>query len=246
MRYLFLIDNIAGYDHILSLDFSKTGSIGQKMPYNLRLTYSYDYLLSDYHYLLQRHTIRPVFILQENPTHLNILQYALQIKEFREKPLFPEDNRDAVNHEAGFTHFLRFNEAKHYLKAGYFYDKEFAQGDNWDYSGNKFVTGFQYTFPNDIRLNVDYEYKQVRYKNTNIYFDEKRRDIERGLMTALSKDIGKGWGVSLEYLRRRNSSNIEFILYRKSLFSRGELEMVKELFILRLPLFQLGDFQWRY
>jgi hypothetical protein len=119
-------------DHILSLDLLKRGNIGT-MPYNLRLTYSYDYLFFDYHYFLQRHTIRPVFILQENPTHLSVLQYAFQVKEFREKPIFPEDNRDALNHEVGFIHFLRFNDARHYIKAGYFYDKELAQGDNWDY-----------------------------------------------------------------------------------------------------------------
>jgi len=207
-------------DHILSLDLSKRGNI-KTMPFNMRLTYSYDYLLSDYHYLLQRHTIRPVFILQENPTNLSVLQYAFQVKEFGERPLFLEDNRDALNHEVGFIHFLRFNNAKHHIKAGYFYDKEFAEGDNWDYSGNKFITGIQYTFPMDIRLNLDYEYKRVRYKNTNIYFDEKRRDIDRGLMAAISKDIGKNWTLSLDYTRRRNSSNIDLYDYRKNLYSVG-------------------------
>jgi hypothetical protein len=212
--------NMDVQDHILSLDFSKRGSIGS-MPYDLRINYAYDYLLSDYHYLLQRHTIRPSFILMENKANMTVFQYAFQVKEFREKPLFPEDNRDAVNHEAGFIHFLRFNDAKHYIKAGYFYDREYAKGNNWDYSGNKFVTGIQYTFPKDIRLNVDYEYKQVRYKNTNIFFDEKRRDIDRAVNTVISKDIGKGWGVSLEYLRRKNSSNIALYDYKKNLYSVG-------------------------
>ncbi len=207
-------------DHILSLDFSKRGNIGS-MPYDFRISYTYDYLFSDYHYFLQRHTIRPSFILQESQKHLSLFQYAFQVKEFREKPLFPEDNRDAINHEAGFIHFLRFNDAKHYIKAGYFYANEFAQGENWDYSGNKFVAGFQYTFPKDIRLNLDYEYKQVRYKNINIYFDEKRRDIDRAVNATISKDIGKGWSVSLEYLRRRNSSNIALYDYKKNLYSVG-------------------------
>jgi hypothetical protein len=89
------------------------------------------------------------------------------------------------------------------------------------YSGNRFITGFQYTFPKDIRFNVDYEYKQVRYKNTNIYFDEKRRDIDRGVNAVFSKDIGKNWGVSLEYLHRKNSSNIALYDYRKNLYSVG-------------------------
>ncbi|MBI3599852.1 MAG: hypothetical protein HY097_04325, partial [Nitrospinae bacterium] len=207
-------------DHILSLDFSKRGNI-RTMPFNMRLTYSYDYLLSNYHYLLQRHTIRPVFILQESPTNLTVFQYALQVKEFKDKPIFTEDNRDAINHEAGFTHFLRFNDAKHYIKAGYFYDKEFAQGDNWDYEGNKFIAGLQYTFPKDIRFNMDYEYKQVRYINTNIYFDEKRKDIERAISGSISKDIINNLTLSLEYLRRDSMSNIALYDYEKNLYSMG-------------------------
>jgi tetratricopeptide (TPR) repeat protein len=207
-------------DHILSLDFSRRGSIGP-MPFDFRINYTYDYLLLDYHYFLQRHTVRPSFILMESKTNLSLIQYAFQIKEFREKPLFPDDNRDAKNQEIGFIHFLRFKDAKHYIKAGYFYDREYAEGDNWDYSGNKFVAGFQYTFPKDIRLNVDYEYKQVRYKNINIYFDERRRDIDRAVSASLLKDIGKGFSVSLEYLHRRNSSNIALYDYKKNLYSAG-------------------------
>ena len=214
--------NMDVQDHILSLDLLKRGNIG-KMPYNFRINYTYDYLFLDYHYFLQRHTIRPLFILMENQTNLSVLQYAFQVKEFREKPLFVEDARDAVNHEAGFVHFLRFNDAKHYIKAGYFYDKEFAEGNNWDYSGNKFVAGVQYTFPKDIRFNADYEYKRVRYKHTNIFFEYegKRRDIDRAVMVALSKDIAKNFTVSLEYLRRRNSSNIALFDYEKNLYSVG-------------------------
>jgi len=202
------------------LNLLKRGSIGT-MPYNFRINYAYDYLLSDYHYFLQRHTLRPIFILMESQKNLSVLQYAFQVKEFGENPLFHEDNRDAVNHEVGFTHFLRFKDAKHYIKAGYFYDKEFAEGDNWDYGGNKFIAGFQYTFPKDIMLNVDYEYKKVRYKNDNIYFDKKRQDIDRGVMVALSKDIAKNLTVSLEYMRRDNSSNIALYDYEKNLYSVG-------------------------
>ncbi len=207
-------------DHILSLDFSKRGNI-EIMPYNLRVTYSYDYLLSNYYYLLQRHTIKPVFILQESLTHLSVIQYTFQLKEFNEKPLFSEDNRDALNHEIGFVHFLRFNDAKHYIKVGYFYDREFAYGDNWDYKGNKFVAGFQYTLPKDIKLNLDYEYKQIRYDNNNIFFDEKRGDREGAVMVAISKDIAENLTFSLEYMRRENSSNIALYDYEKNLYSVG-------------------------
>ncbi|MBF0507080.1 MAG: tetratricopeptide repeat protein [Nitrospirae bacterium] len=207
-------------DHIFSVDLSKRGTIGS-MSYDLRSGYSYDYLLSDYKYFLQRHTVRPAFLLAENRNNLSVLQYTLQFKEFAGKPDFSEDNRDAVNHEVGLVHFIRSNDAKHYIKAGYFWDKDFAQGSDWSYAGNRLTTGLQYTFPKDIRFNLDYDYKWYHYDNTDFFFGVNRMDIERTLNAVFSKDIGKNWIVSLEYLRRRNSSNIDLYDYTKNLYSMG-------------------------
>lgn len=207
-------------DHILSVDLSKRGNIGT-MPYDLRVGYSYDYLLSDYHYFLQRHTIRPAFLLAENRNNLSVFAYTIQVKEFALKPDFSEDNRDAVNHEAGLLHFIRSNDAKHYIKAGYFYDRDSAQGSDWSYAGNRLTTGIQYTFPKDVKFNLDYDYKWYRYKNTDLFFDVNRRDRERALNAVLSKEIGKNWIVSLEYLNKRNSSNIDLYDYTKNLYSVG-------------------------
>ena len=76
------------------LTFQKGSMVS--MPYDFKINYAYDYLLSDHHLLLQRHTIKPVFILMENKMNLSVFQYAFQVKEFREKPLFPEDNREML------------------------------------------------------------------------------------------------------------------------------------------------------
>jgi len=208
-------------DHIFSGDFLARGTLG--VPFNFRLNYSYDYLLLDSHYFLQRHTLRPNLILQWSPRHLSVVQYTFQIKDFRETPVSPENDRDAQNHEAGIVHFLRFAEGKHYLKAGYFYEREVAKGSNWEYQADRFLAGFQFTFPKDIRLNGDYQYAPVRYKNPNIFFTEEgeRRDIDRMFMVTLSKDVIKNLTIYLEYLYRRNSSNIALFDYEKNLYSVG-------------------------
>lgn len=209
-------------DHIVSLDWfcsDKSETFPRK---NLRLTYSYDYLLSDYHSFLYRHTLRPVLIVQETSKNLTLFQYTYQDKNFQEIPLFGEDRRDAHNHESGLVHFLRFCQGKHFVKAGYFYDKELAEGSNWDYRGNKGVIGFQYTLPKDIRLSSDFEYKNLHYDNDNIYFDKRRKDIERNFTLRLSRDIGnENKTVSWEYSRAINSSNIALYDYEKNLVSIG-------------------------
>jgi len=210
-------------DHIVSLDWLYSDRKETFPNKSLRLTYSYDHLLSDYKSFLYRHTLRPILIIQETPKNLTLFQYTFQDKIFKDIPLFDEDRRDAKNHELGFVHFLRFNQGKHFLKTGYFYDREFARGDNWDYQGNKGIAGFQYTFPKDLRFNLDYEYKNIHYENPNIFFDQHRKDIERNLSAGISKDIGKNKDktISLEYRRTVNSSNIALYDYEKNLVSAG-------------------------
>jgi len=210
-------------DHIVSLDWLYSDKKETFPNKSLRLTYSYDYLLSDYESFLYRHTLRPILIIQETPKNFTLFQYTYQNKNFYENPLFGEDKRDADNHEVGFVHFLRFCQGKHFIKAGYFYDKELAKGDNWEYQGNKGLTGFQYTLPRDMRFNFDFEYKNYHYDNANIYFDMDRKDIYRNFTWGLSKDIGKNKDktISLEYARTVNSSNIALYDYKKNLVSVG-------------------------
>ncbi len=210
-------------DHIVSLDWLYSDGSETLPRKNFRLTYSYDHLLSNYHSFLYRHTFRPIFIIQETPKNLTLFQYTYQNKNFDENPVFDEDQRDANNHEVGLVHFLRFCEGKHFIKAGYFYDKELPKGTNWDYQGNKGLAGFQYTLLRDIRFNFNFEYKNYHYDNANIYFDMDRKDIYRNFTWSLSKDIGKdkNMTVSLEYSRTVNSSNIALYDYEKDLISMG-------------------------
>jgi len=210
-------------DHIASVDWLYSDRKTTFPNETFRLTYSYDYLLSDYKSFLYRHTLRPILIVQETPKNLTLFQYTYQNKNFHENPLYDEDRRDANNHEVGLVHFLRFNQGKHFLKAGYFYDKEFTEGSNWEYQGNKGLAGLQYTLPKDIRFNFDFEYKNYHYDNSNIFFNMYRRDIYRNFTWGLSKDIGKDKNttISLEYSRTINSSNIALYAYDKDLVSVG-------------------------
>jgi len=207
-------------DHMFSLDSLYRGHFG-RFPYNLRFTYSFDNLLLDYTWFLRRHTARPVFTLVEGKNNLSLFQYTLQTKAFHEDPSYTQDRRDAVNHEWGIFHFIHLEGFKHYLKLGYLYDAEYAEGENWDYRGNKFSVGIQCTFPWGLKLNSDFEYKDYNYKHPNIFFDIRRADIERVVNVLVSKEFLKSFTVQIEYLRRRNTSNIALFDYAKNLYTWG-------------------------
>lgn len=221
-----IADSIRGMDtqtHTASLDFLQKGTIG-KMPYNLRVTYAFDHLLLDNQRFFQQHLIRPAFILTEGPIHVSVLQYTFRTKDYNETPLFIEDKRDALNHEFGFVHYLKTADSRHYLKAGYLYETEAAKGDFRDYRGHKYIAGIQFTFPQKIRLNMDYGYEAIHYKNDSIFsilFGEKRKDREEEFTAILSKEFSKNLSVSLEYLKNKNKSNIYIYDYVKNVYSAG-------------------------
>ena len=221
-----IANSIRGMDtqtHMVSLDFLQKGAIG-KIPYNLKLTCAFEHLLLDNHRFFQQHLIQPAFILTKGPTHISVFQYTFRAKDYNETSFFIEDNRDALNHEFGFAHYLKTADSRHYLKAAYLYEIEAAKGDFRDYRGNKYIAGIQFTFPKEIRLNMDYEYEEIRYKNESIFsilFGEKRKDREEGFSASLSKELSKNLSVSLGYLKKKNSSNIYIYDYVKNLYSAG-------------------------
>lgn len=122
-------------DHIPGLSFIYRGKIGP-VGYTTRLDYSFDWVFLDYHWFVKRHTARPSLTLTAGPYFMTLLSYTYEDKNFRTRPDFRVDDRDAVKHEAGLTQFVRTSDGRHYIKSGYYRESERTIGDNWDYDSN--------------------------------------------------------------------------------------------------------------
>ncbi len=191
-------------DHIGSLQIGYNNIVGG-MRYFTGLQYSYEFLtLGDFQFL-QRHTVGPYFSLEENANNLTQFQLQLQYKNFQAKPAVTEENRDAFNYLAGFTHFFRFAQDRHYIKVGFAFDKDAAAGFDYSYEGMKGIVGFQVTLGWDIRARVDGEFYWRSYRGVNFLFSNvdgpppvcptlgpcvKRVDFERIVQASLAKDFG--------------------------------------------------------
>src|SRR6185295_6174498 len=105
-----------------------------------------------------RTTVTLFGILVANPRHLSQAFFRFQDKAFRKSDLVPvrEELRDAQNYALGLTHFVRFEEDRHYLKLGYQFDRDDTVGRNYTYVGHRIVAGGQYTLPwQSLRLRYD-------------------------------------------------------------------------------------------
>jgi tetratricopeptide (TPR) repeat protein len=111
-------------------------------PYFGGLQLSYDFITLGDKQFLQRGVANPYFTLIESPMNLTTFQFRFQMKDFfNDRNVDPTEVRDAVNYMVGPLHFVLFDEGRHYLKAGYQFDVDVAEGNNWDYTGHRFVFG---------------------------------------------------------------------------------------------------------
>ena len=191
------------------------------LAYIAGLQTTYDFILLGNRRFTERWIANPYLTVVEDPNNLTTMQFRVQAKNFfRDRDFANREVRDAVNYMIGPLHYLLFEEGKHYVKLGYQYDTDKAEGENWIYWGNRLLFGFQYTLPwEDIRFRYDLDAHWRYHKNkhsqlpTSATSTVHRTDREATHLVGLSKDFLTDFTVALEYLFDKNKSNIASFKY---------------------------------
>jgi len=207
--------------HTPGMSFVHRGGQIGPIAFSPRFDYFFNYVLLNYSEFLRLHVFRPSLTLTEGSHFMTSLSYNYEMKDYRATPAFTAENPDAAANEVGLTQFLRSSDGRHYFKAGYYRRWEMAAGDDFDLDSNYFLMGVQYTFPKEVRLNADYTWEYRNFSHNNIFFGERRKDIENAIITSVSKDIGDHVTVFGEFLKRNNYSNLSLFGYEKNIFSVG-------------------------
>lgn len=214
-------------NHTLAGSLAYKTSLGG-MPAVGSLIYQYDYVALDDRDFVSRHTLAPGGTLVWNATHLTQAQGRFQFKDFlHERGLVdPGDRRDAFNYLLGFTHYLRFQADRHYVRGGYQLDWEEAEGGNWDYLGHRFLLGGQYTAPWDLRLRYDFDIHFRDYRGLHSFLPTgiaapaiHRIDRDMNHLFSISKDLPHNLSVAVEYLLNRSISNLAVYDYIRNVIS---------------------------
>ena len=221
-------------DHLVAASLLHKNTVAG-MPIQTGLQYVYDAVFLGGPIFLQRQTASLFGSLVENEHHLTQAFGRYQRKDFNQRVLTSrEEIRDADNWMAGFQHFLRFSEDRHYLKLGYQFDWENADGNDWGYHGNRILAGGQVTLPwKGTRLKYDFDLhlRDYTFKNTILpsnnpgrerRFDEEfnhafRVEVPLGTLKVGSRDTGLTF--VLEYLMTNNHSNLDVFSYRRNVTS---------------------------
>ena len=198
------------------------GALGD-LPYTAGAQLSYDYISLGNRPFTQRWIVTPYVSISENDSNITTFQYRFQWKDFfHDEDFVRREIRDAKNYMVGATHFVLFEKGRHYLKLGYQYDAEPAEGENWSYRGNRLLTGFQYTLPWwDIRFRYDLDVHWRSYTEKNSILPAaapgtvRRRDHQPIHLTGVAKDFLENFTVAIEYLFDQGRSNLAPFDYRR-------------------------------
>ena len=225
-------------DHQLGLSGFYRGT-AWNLPYQVGLQYAYDYLFLGMDGFLARHSptlsatvAEPGFTLPYlgNVGNMTTGLLRYQNKEFFREPgdgdiRFGSEVRDASNTMIGFIHVFRLEQDRHFVKFGYQYDNEAADGTSFSYSGNRLQTGGQVSLPwRGISIRYDFDVHFRNYKNLQTLFvDEsgvlsERSDVEQDHLLQIIKPLANNFTLTAQYQRVKNSSNIPVYDYTKNVF----------------------------
>jgi len=228
-------------NHLVAGNISYRSAVGS-MPFQVGTQYSWDYLSLGNDDFLQRHTATIFGTLVENQGNLSTILARFQNKDFYASPgqLLDED-RDARNWMVGLTHVFRFAQDKHYIRVGYQFDYEDADGRNFKYAGNRFLAGGQYTLPwGTTRLKYDFDLHQRHYLHANTLLPvlnpgtREREDFEQNHVVRVEQVLAANLGpasigcasnapcpltLAAEYQRTVADSNLAVYSYNRNVWS---------------------------
>lgn len=171
-------------------------------------------------------SVQPFITLAEDSSHLTSLFFRFQYKDFNNRGIPPEEVRDAKNYMTGFSHLIRFAEGQHFVRLGYQYDVDNADGRNWSYQGHRWLVGAQYSIQDwGVRLRYDFDAHWRLYRNRNSLLPTdrpntvRRRDFEPRHLFSVAKDLPYNLVASVDLLLDDNSSRIDVFDYDRRVVS---------------------------
>lgn len=220
------ITDFSSMDHLVTVSGLYKTALGA-VPVSVGGQYAYDALFLDAEWFVLRHTATLFTTVVPSERYLTQVAFRYQNKNFNDPSGTPAaEIRDANNFMGGALQFFRFDEDRHYIKLGYQFDYEDTDGRNYEYVGNRFLAGAQYTLPWwNIRLKYDIDVHLRGYLNPNTILpsnspgQRRRYDKEFNHTVRVEVPLPAGFTLAGEYLNTNANSNLDVFDYTRNVFS---------------------------
>lgn len=216
--YQSLHSNLSDFNvtqHLLELK----GSYAVNPSLKLAGTYAFEYVYlggDGYDYA---HSISPSLTLSAGKGCSTVLEYRYQYTHFMDTELFTTNSfRTGSNNMIGITQHIPLRTSIA-AKVGYAHDINAADKEYWDYNGDKFFAGLNFTLPYRLFLNLYGEHYSRDFDGTDPAFDSSRKDRNYTVSASLTKAYSNQISITLAQLYTKNNSNIDHYDYNRSITS---------------------------
>ncbi len=185
-----------------------------------RFDYQYDVVFLDEERYLKTQTLRPAYTYTPRPTFSSQFYYQIQSKDFLESPTFPVNSeRDGSNNQIGLSTRISFG--GFLAKVGYAFEREDAEGPDWDLTGHHVTVGTDVLFPMDVRGQLGAGYSLKDYSNPNSFSQggQVREDSVYTTNLRLTRTLTPQSDLSFNHSFTRNDSNLPVFDYTRHISS---------------------------
>ena len=153
-------------------------------------------------------------------SHMGQLGVIYKYKDYL-RPSSGDEDRTGNELVGTCGFFWFFLENKGFLGIRYGYNKDWTEGENWEYSGHKATVSILLPFLEKFKFNVNGEVFLQNYDNTHTTYDKKREDLVYNASSSVSYEIIDNIELQFRYTYVNNQSNISLYEYTRQVISGG-------------------------
>lgn len=158
----------------------------------------------------------PALSILAKSRFLSKLAVPLHYNTYFQSIANPAQDRDALDLFIQFSEFLFFSEQRRYVKIFYMYEKNFADGPDWDFQAHRAGAAFHTPIAWEISAYLFAHFiLDKKFENIDSVFGAQRDDFHHYYGLILSRPVVAPLVVKLHYSFRQNTSNISFFEYDK-------------------------------
>jgi len=142
-------------------------------------------------------------------------------KNFLWTPSTSDEDRDSNDLGGSFGWYFFFANRKGFLNLRYALNKEWTEGNNWEYLGSNINATVLVPVSEKLNWTVSGGTNFKRFSNTHTVFNEEREDDVHTVTTLLAYKFHEDSELQFQYTHIKDSSNIGIYEYDRNIYSTG-------------------------
>ncbi len=144
-----------------------------------------------------------------------------QFRDYLWAPSTPDENRDGNEFSGGLAWYLFYAKNKGFVNLRYGLNKEWTDGANWEYIGNRVNATLLWPVIDKLNFTVSGDIFMQDFINSHSIYHVYRKDRVYAVSSLISYKFYKDSEIQLQYTFVKDSSNIKVYDYARNVYSAG-------------------------